>query len=154
MLSGLSAVRFVAVPAPARFTRDNADATGVIITGGWIASTAVAGYYGSNYLSDGNPAVKGAHSVSFAPGSLGSTGVFEVFARWTYGSDRATNARFDILTATGTKTVLVNQRTRGKLWVSLGYFRLNAFGATVTVRNDGADGLVIADAVQVVRVSD
>lgn len=146
------AVRFVAVASPPALVKDNSDATGVTLTGAWSPSTSTSGFYGTNYLSDGNPAVKGNHAVTFSPGSLGTSGVFEVFARWTAGSNRASNASYDVLTASGIKTVTVDQRTRGGQWVSLGFFDLNALGTTIKLRNDGANGFVIADAVRVVRV--
>ena len=145
------AVKFVAVPEPATLIKDNTDA-GVTFTGAWTTSTTPAGYDGTNYRSDGNPAVKGTHSVTYSAGNLGSAGVYEVFAWWTAGANRASNARYDILTSSGTKTVLANQKTRGGQWVSLGYFDLNKVGAAVTLRNNNANGLVIADAVRFVRV--
>lgn len=37
---------------------DNTDATGVTVTGAWVASTGLAGYYGSNYLQDNNTALR------------------------------------------------------------------------------------------------
>jgi hypothetical protein len=37
--------------------------------------------------------------------------------------------------------------------VSLDYFDLNALGASVTVRNNRATGVVVADAVRFVRVA-
>jgi hypothetical protein len=147
------AIKLVAAPAPATVAVDNANAANVTVTGAWTASTAVSGYYGSNALEDGNPAVKGQHSVQFSPGKLAAAGLYEVFAWWTSSTNRATNARFDINTSTGVKTVLMNQRTRGGQWVSLGFFSLNAAGATVTVRNDNANGVVAADAVRYVRVA-
>ena len=47
----------------------------------------------------------------------------------------------------------VNQRSRGGRWVSLGFFDLNPATAGVTVRNDGANGRIIADAVRFVRMT-
>ncbi|MGH7176108.1 MAG: FG-GAP-like repeat-containing protein [Tepidisphaeraceae bacterium] len=141
-----------ALATPTTVTKDNADASGVTITGSWGAATTPSGFVGGNFLQDGNPATKGGRSVRFAP-ALAIGGVYEIFARWTAGSDRASNARYDIVTASGTSTVLVDQRTRGGAWVSLGFFDANPATVSVTIRNDGANGRVIADAVRFVRVA-
>jgi hypothetical protein len=84
---------------------------------------------------------------------LASGGVYEIFGRWTAGSDRASNARYDIVTAGGKSTVFADQRSKGGAWVSLGFFDVNAATTSVTIRNDAANGRVIADAERFVRVS-
>src|SRR5689334_13334788 len=100
------------VAPPATYVKDNADASGITKTGTWITQTTPAGYNGANYLVDGNPATKGQHSVKFTP-TVAQPGVYEIFGRWVSGPDRATNARYDIVTASGVKTVTVNQRNNG-----------------------------------------
>ncbi len=146
------AVKFVSIPSMTAVVKDN-NSAGVTVSGAWTTSTAIAGFYGPNYLEDGNAAVKGNHSVAYAAGNLGAAGVYEVFARWTSIATRATNARYDVLTATGIKSVTANQRHNGGKWVSLGYFDLTAAGASVTLRNNGANGSVVADGVRFVRVA-
>lgn len=145
------AVKFVTVPTPTTITKDNSDATGVKITGAWTTATTPTGFQGSNYLQDGN-AGKGTKSVAYSAGTI-TAGVYEIFAKWTSASTRATNARFDILTTTGTTTILKNQQSSGGVWVSLGYFSLDALSALVTVRNDGTNGTVVADGIQFVKVA-
>lgn len=126
---------------------DNADSTGVTITGPWAASTGVAGYYGTNYLFDNGTA---GMSVRFTP-TLAQAGRYDVYLRWAASANRATNARVDVNFTAGTSILRVDQTTNGGVWVKLGAFDFAA-GTTgnVTVRNDGRNGSVIADAVQFV----
>lgn len=129
---------------------DNTDATGVTITGDWTASTASPGYYGSNYIHDRN-AGQGTKSVRFTP-TLPAAGSYEVSARWTTNANRATNARYDIVHTAGTTTVQpINQQANNGVWVSLGTYSFAA-GSTgsVLLRNDSANGYVVADAVRFV----
>jgi hypothetical protein len=126
---------------------DNADATGVSISGSWTSSTAIAGYWGTDYLTDGNTN-KGGSSVSFTP-VLPSNGVYQVALRWTDNANRATNVPVDIIHPAGTNRVLVNQQSNGGAWVLLLTTNFNAgTSAKVIVRNTGTTGYVIADAVQ------
>jgi len=146
------AVRFVPAATPATITVDNTDA-GVTVTGAWTASTNTPGFVGTNYLSDGNTgtaAVK--KSVKYSLGTI-SAGVYELFGIWTAGANRASNVFYDITGSTGSLRANVDQRTNNGVWVSLGFFSLGATGAAITIRNDNANGYVIADAVRVVNVS-
>lgn len=146
------AVQLIHDPTPTVITKDNSDPTGVTVSTGWTKSTSPAGFLGSNYLQDGNTGKTVHKSVKYAAGAI-TAGVYEVFARWTAGANRATNALYDILTFDGsTKTVTVNQQINGGQWVSLGFYTLGATGATITLRNDNANGIVVADAVQLVAV--
>jgi hypothetical protein len=56
---------------------DNADASGVTVTGAWTTSTATAGFWGANYIHDQN-AGKGIKSVRFTP-NLPVAGDYEVY---------------------------------------------------------------------------
>lgn len=130
---------------------DNADFTGVAITGAWTSSTSVAGFYDGDYLHDGNAGATGGKSVRFTP-DLPATGDYAVYLNWTTGSNRASNAPVDIACATGTTNLTVDQRSGGA-WQNLGTFSFNAgTGGSVLIRNDGANGYVIADAVKFVLV--
>jgi lysophospholipase L1-like esterase len=126
---------------------DNADAAGVETTGVWTASGATSGYWGPNYLHDGN-SNKGACAVSYTP-VLPADDTYDVYLRWTAHSNRATNAPVDIVHAAGTNTVQVNQTVNGGTWVLLMRTNFNAGSAgRVIVRNGGTTGYVIADAVR------
>jgi hypothetical protein len=93
---------------------------------------------------------KGAKSVLFTP-ALTAPGIYQVFARWTDGSNRASNVPIDVLHSGGLATVTVDQRTNGGSWVLLGTWAFDA-GAlgSVMIRTAGADGYVVADAVRFV----
>jgi len=137
----------------AQFIVDNADGTGVTINGSWTVSTSATTYYGTNYLQDGNTGSVGGKSVRFAP-NLPSAVNVDVYLRWTAGSTRGSNVPVDVNHATGTTTVIVNQRNNDGLWVLLGHFNFSAGNAgNVTLRNDGANGFVIADAAKFVVTS-
>src|SRR5690606_20851498 len=93
---------------------------------------------------------RGTKSVRFAP-NLSEAGTYEVFARWVTHANRATNARHDIIHKGGTTSVTRNQQQNNGVWVSLGTYEFDAGTAgAVVVRNDGANGYVIADAVRFV----
>ncbi len=127
----------------------NTNATGVTITGTWTTSTTTVGYYGTSYLQDNDAG--GGESVRFTP-TLPITGYYDVFMRWTSESNHATNAPVDIDYNGGTNTVHVNQQVSdGVWWVYLGTYNFLA-GAnnSVLVRDDGANGEVIANAVEFV----
>jgi hypothetical protein len=128
---------------------DNADASGVAITGSWTASTGVAGYYGTNFINDGNDvAQKGIKSARYTP-TITSAGGYEVFARWTAHTSRATNVPIDINHAGGATTQMVDQKVNGGQWRSLGIYTFNAGTAgNVLIRTTGTNGYVVADAVR------
>lgn len=133
--------------APPPIVMDNTDASGITITGAWTSATTTSGYVGSNYLHDDNTG-KGTKSVRFTP-TIATGGDYEIFARWTAGTNRADNVPVDIITAAGTTTVVVNQKLNGGQWRSLGVFTLNAGSASsVLIRTTGTNGYVIVDSIR------
>jgi hypothetical protein len=121
------------------------------LTGVWIPSTFVPGYLGLGYIHDENTE-KGGKSVRYHP-RVPKSGVYDVRLSYTSGTNRATNVPVVIKHADGEKIVKVNQRaapTEGG-FVSLGRFRFLA-GETgsITVSNDGTDGHVIVDSLQLI----
>jgi hypothetical protein len=132
---------------------DNAEPSGVTVTGTWFPSSTSPGYYGVNYLYD-TAAQRGTSSVRFTP-AVPAVGTYAVFMRWrASAATLANNVPVDITHQGGTSTVTVNQRIGGGTWVLLGVYGF-AEGATgnVLIRTAGANGYVIADAVRLVRVS-
>lgn len=126
---------------------DDADATGVVISGAWSGSTSIAGFWGSGYLHDGN-AGKGTKSVTFTP-DLPSNGTYDVYLRWTADGNRATNVPVDVLHPGGSHTVVVNQQINGSAWRKIFTTNFNAgTGASVVLRTDETAGFVVADAVR------
>lgn len=129
---------------------DNTDMSNVTIIGTWTRSTNSAGYYGPDYINDGNTG-KGTRSVRYTP-NFQAAGAYEVFARWTAGTSRATNVPIDITTADGLFSVQVNQQVSNGVWVSLGIYNFNAgSGGNVLISNTGTNGYVIADAVRFLK---
>jgi hypothetical protein len=104
-------------------------------------------------LHDGDTGSAGGKSVRFSP-NLPYAGSYQVYARWTADSNRATNVPIDVNYANGTTTFSVNQQTNNGVWVLLGAFSFNAgTNGSVLIRNDQANGYVIADAVRFVPMA-
>jgi len=135
---------------PVTVVADTADLVGINHTGAWVSSTGVAGFYGIDYLYVGGGS--GA-TVTFAP-TIPVSGAYSVYARWTVSSNRATNAPIDVNYNGGMQTLTEDQTVAnptpigGYAWTLLGTFPFVAgTGGSAVVRNDGANGNVIADAV-------
>ena len=119
---------------------------GVVQTGHWWSASSVAGFYGPDYLNDGNQG-KGTKGVQFNP-SLTAAGTYAVYAQWPASPAFASNVPVDVIAADGTHTVFVNEQTHGGQWVLLGTYSFNATGAAVVFRTTGTTGLVVANAVK------
>lgn len=129
---------------------DNTDA-GVTLAGTWTPSTFYSGYYGTNYLHDGDTG-KGTKSIRFTP-TLPSAGTYRVYARWSADSTRSAAVPVDVAHAAGLAAVSVNQQQNSNTWNLLGTWPFNAgTGGYVLIRNTNTTGYVIADAVRFVRV--
>ncbi len=139
-------VSLAPAPSGSEFIVDNMNAT---FSGAWTASAATTGYYGTNYHHDGNTGLTTLKTATFTP-TLTTADTYEVFARWPAFTNRATNVRYDITHTGGTTTApLVNQQLSNNLWMSLGSYSFAAgTSGSVTMRNDAANGFVIADAVR------
>jgi hypothetical protein len=124
---------------------DNNSPGGVTITGAWTTSTATGGYYGSNYLHDGNTG-KGSKTVRYTPNLAGGT--YKVYAKWSAYSNRATNVPFTIVHSGGSTTVTKNQQLNGGEWVLLGTYTFAAGSSGyVRIGTIGTNGYVVADAI-------
>ena len=69
---------------------------------------------------------------------------YNVYAKWTTASNRATDATYTVHHTSGTTDVVVNQTQNGGSWQLLGTFDLD--GSSTVTLTDQADGYVIADA--------
>ena len=122
------------------------------LTGAWTHSAYTGPYVGDGYIHDGN-AVKGGRSVTFTA-AVPKAGRYELRLAYTAFANRAANVPVTIETPAGTQTVRVNQREKPPidgLLLPLGTFELAAGAAiTVTVSNEGTDGYVVADAIQLI----
>lgn len=121
---------------------DNSDAARVTITGAWTSANSTTGFFGSDYLHDGN-AGQGAKQVAYTP-PASVTGAQRLYLRWTANTNRASNVPIRIVDAKGPRTILIDQRSNGGKWNLLGIF---TGIQSVTVMTTGANGYVIADAV-------
>ena len=126
---------------------DDADAKA---TGDWQHGASVAWRVGTGYLHDGN-ANKGAMKLTFTP-DLKTAGEYQIILLSTPNPNRASNVPVTISVAGGaTKTVKVNLKSEALH--SLGKFQLPAGQlTTVTVSNEGTDGHVVVDGLQLVPV--
>jgi hypothetical protein len=123
---------------------DDADAQR---TGGWVFSTSSTPFVGKGYHHD-NHEGQGEKKVRFTP-KLPQAGQYEFRLYYPAHANRATNALVVVHHAGGEKSLRVNQRqpagAKGNL---LGVFQFDAGeSGRVELRNDDADGFVIADAV-------
>ena len=132
---------------PSAIVVDNTDAA-VTVTGTWPPSTGAPGYVGTNYQF--HTPGSGANALTWTLNVPG-TGNYQAWARWTAGTNRATNATYTVATAGGNQAVAVNQQANGGAWQLLGTWSFNA-GATTITLTDQANGYVIADAVMLTPV--
>lgn len=119
-------------------------ASGFSTEGAWNSSAAAPGYYGSGYRDSTSPG----NMAAYTP-TITVAGNYEVFIRWTGGSDRPAAAPVEIQYDGGhsTATTTVNQKVEGGSWYYLGTFNLSA-GTGNSVKLSTSDaGTCVADAV-------
>jgi len=147
---------------PGRVTANNFDPAklaGIVVddeqaaySGDWSHSSA-ARSLGIGYRHDSNTD-KGAKTATFRP-TVASAGEHEIFLIYPVNNNRASNVPVTVAVDGGTATTMkVNQKKAdANSAASLGRFKLAAGKTvTITVSNDGTDGYVIADGVQLVPV--
>ncbi|WP_052573348.1 FAD-dependent oxidoreductase [Haloferula sp. BvORR071] len=125
---------------------DNNDTALVNVTGAWISGNATAGFVGTDYLHDNN-AGQGTKQV-FYHLPAGFSGFQRVSLRWTAHTNRASNVAIEVRHRGGISNLTVDQRSNGGKWNLLGLYDFSgAASEGVVVKNAGANGYVIADAV-------
>jgi N-acetyl-anhydromuramyl-L-alanine amidase AmpD len=142
----------VATAAPYSQIVDNATAGRFSAGSNWKTSSyGATGNYGATHRY----AKAGA---TFAPArfkiKVPARGSYDVYGWWPAASGYNNRAQFRIYTAGGWVAKVVDQRRSGGRWVLLGRHTLNAGDAYwVQVSNRSADkqGLIVADAVRIVR---
>ena len=124
--------------------------------GKWRLSSSTYPFVGMGYAHEHADA-KGAVTAIFRP-TLPVTGEYELFISYAPHGNRCTAAEYTIHSADGVKSIVVNQRTPIKdgetPLVSIGIFNFNA-GRSGWVKlnaQDGAEGYLIADAIQWIPV--
>ncbi len=119
----------------------------------WTKSRTVKSYYGKEYRVCADEKCKMIYHFKNI-----ETGTYTVQVSYTPGSNRNKSTRYVIEHRDGTTTKLVDQTKIpdiGNLFYSLGTFQLNKDkGVTVTLHGKLSDGIVIADAIRLVRVKD
>lgn len=131
---------------------DNEDPT-FFVDGPWVESRSSGGYIGNNYHVIGRGT--GENSAIW---NLETIKLYDIYARWTSHSNRASNAEYLIhyIDDNGTSAIDVvqaNQRTNGGQWVKLGTYRMSSLTSRVEL-TDAGNGYVVADAIRFVLVED
>jgi lipoprotein-anchoring transpeptidase ErfK/SrfK len=120
----------------------------VQVTGPWVSATLTAGFSGSDYLF--RPASAGDATIFWPFPASSGPGHYEVFARWTSGPNRATNAVYWVSSEAGTTSITQNQQENGGTWQSLGSFEFQAGKSQGITLSDRSNGVVVADAIRLV----
>jgi L,D-transpeptidase catalytic domain len=147
-LTVASLCALILTPAPAgaeELVLDNS-APVVQVSGPWVATALTDGFTGADYLF--RPAGGGDATVFWPFPSTSSPGTYEVFARWTSGPNRATNALYWVRSDLGSLSVTMNQQTNGGTWQSLGSFDFQAGRNHGVTLSDLSNGVVVADAIR------
>ncbi|MEW6442899.1 MAG: hypothetical protein AB1640_18340 [bacterium] len=116
--------------------------------GGWTLATEPAGYYDDGFLWI--PGGTGANEArwSFRVPAAGS---YQIQAWWPASATNTQTARYTVHHATGTTTVVVNQRLNGAQWNVLGQFNLTRYDHAVILTDESVSGRVVADAIRIVQ---
>lgn len=135
---------------PSQYVLDNDQGSpGYVETGTWSTSSS-NGYNGGTYRYAYTGQAKTATWNVNAPAS----GNYRVEVFYRAGTNRATSAKYNIQTASGTQTVYVNQQQNNLTWVDVGTFSFNQGAGSVTLDAAGSSGgtVVISDAVRITSV--
>lgn len=119
-------------------------------TGSWSPSS-LSGSFGSPSVFAGSVAGSTPSATyTFSP-SLPARGNYDIYLRWTADPNRATNTPVDVAFPDGIRTFAINQELNHATWVLLTNIAAEAGNtSSITFRNNGANGNVVADAVQFV----
>lgn len=146
----------LAWPLSAQVIVDNGGAGYSEPSGAWTTGTSAPDKYGADYRFASTVGTAGPASAvaEFRP-TLGAAGQYVVAAWYPQGTNRANNAPYTVVHATGSTTVRVNQTSGGGAWVTLGTFDFNAGTAGhVTLSNDAEPAkVVLTDAVRFTAAS-
>lgn len=120
------------------------------VSGNWVSSANVAGFYGTGYWYAPRASISDAASFWFY---LAQPARRSVYARWSAATDRAPDAPFIIWDPTRRELgrAIVNQRTNGGQWNKLGTYDFPRGWNRVLLSRwtVSSNTVVIADAVQI-----
>jgi N-acetylmuramoyl-L-alanine amidase len=125
---------------------DNSDGA-VVVKGKWTTTNTTSGFVGADYFF--RTPGSGSFSVTW-PFPASQAGRYDVFARWSAGPNRATNANYQVSSNAGRSSTPVNQKANGGTWQSLGSFDFQPGKGQGVTLTDQADGVVVADAIRFV----
>ncbi|GGA44727.1 hypothetical protein GCM10007416_17260 [Kroppenstedtia guangzhouensis] len=133
--------------APVTVTSDNRD-PGNVGVGAWKPSTNRPGYEGTDYQYD----YKGTGDNTFTWNlNIPESGSYKVYVKYLDYKDRATDAPYTVHHQGGKTVKRVDQRSGGGQWVYLGTWNFAQGTVSKVVLSDNADGIVVADAVRLVK---
>lgn len=143
----------VGVP-PAKLGGIVVDNRAAELVGSWKVSTHASGFVGSEYLHDEGKD-KGTKAISF-PVKVPANGLYRVNMSYLTGGNRSPKVPVTVRHALGETKVSVNQQETPALEFNLQplgefMFKADQTGA-VSIETTGTDGIVIADAIQLVPV--
>ncbi len=130
------------------------DDTDAKLTGSWSTSNRQPSPIGASYRHDNNKE-RGKKLATFSV-TIPTAGEYEVRLLYTWHENRSTRTKVTVKGAASERTVVVNQRQpalKNRVPNALGVFRFTAGSiATVVVSNDGADGYVVVDGLQILPI--
>ena len=95
----------------------------------------------------------GSRTATFTPTLAGGT--YDVYAWWTAGKNRSTNAKYIINHNGPQQSVVVNQEENGGTWNPLGQYDFAAGSSgSIVLTSDGVNQYIIADAIKWYRTDD
>ena len=122
--------------------------------GSWSASNAQPSSIGDRYRHDNNTD-RGKKSATFTA-TIPTAGDYEIRLLYSWHDNRSTRTKVTIAGARREKTIRIDQREaamKDRVPNALGVFRFEAGAkARVTVSNEGADGYVVVDGLQILPI--
>lgn len=126
------------------------DGERIKLKGEWTQSSSLRPFVGNGYFHDGNGG-KGMRSAEF-PFSTKSDGLYEVRVSYIPSGNRAGTVKYVVTSEQGVEEKVVDQRKVdgiGQIWHTLGSFEFKEGKPySVALRNDGTQGYVVVDALQ------
>jgi PKD repeat protein len=120
------------------------------VSGDWIQSESIAGYFEDNYLYA--PSGQGNNEVRYIF-RIPEGGYHKIFAWWAASHDRTSEAPLVVNYTSGSTTVLLNQQINGGKWNEIGEFYFDPGEYSAVLSDDVDFGYVIADALRIANIN-
>ena len=122
----------------------------IVVPAGWFATDTTPDFYGGGYhWTSTNPTASDGVEFSF---NVATSGTRTIDARWTSGTNRASQAAYAVITSAGDtlQVVTQDQRTGGGAWHALGTWTFpKGWNRVVLLRRGASGAVVVADGVRV-----